>query len=390
MEWLHNEAEARQLLAATRVNPLRQVLAGKRLALPKKTAGLWLAELGLKTRDTAKEVEKTRSDGISFLKKSEASGPKEELRTSKSNASAASSSAKTAARSATANPGETASSAWSAVKTGASKVKDAASDVAHGDFMDEAQEVLRGIDGAIGAVEQAISSLSEALPIIGLAMNVKSVLNSAYRLYQTADREEKMRSNEQDVNAGDPQAMIAALKKFTKDAKEKHAKSLAMNTASLVAGVTPVPGLGTAARTAKSIFSLAMSIYAKISLLKEIRDINHKLANPDDITFDAIAASPILAAYFLCVADDSMFLAFDVSAMSDPGFMSRVETVKANLSSARKMAWEVIGECPYELQVKSPDGSWSRWQPRVPPSGWTIKHAKYLWNTHVRSCLPRL
>ncbi|MEO1492746.1 MAG: hypothetical protein AAFV19_11390 [Pseudomonadota bacterium] len=236
------------------------------------------------------------------------------------------------------------------IKQAAQEFIKAAADV------DSIEDVIEVITGEV--LSELISEITPYFGIVSSAFKAgqagKAVAEDAYALY-------KFDSYKNGFLQGDPQAAAEAVKLVIERDLARHSIDLARHSASTgakIAGILGDGGTATTAAvgTASALAALGMKLTALGVDIKQMKDGNKRLAQPDTLDLTVFKEAPILGCHLLTCADTSSVANFFVADIGLPGWMDKVENLKSKqMDPLLKIASKHIESSPLQLEGLASD-----------------------------------
>jgi hypothetical protein len=271
------------------------------------------------------------------------------------------------------------------VKSTGSSVRDAAGDLREGvqtamqsglhvpSFADQTQAFIKQITGtdSPSAVQKVMDvagfhSLSNfaanCAPFIGIISGGLKVTQKIYAIVEKRMDRSDLRARAHVLRPGDPKAAFEALDRMLDDEIDDATRELAIEGAAFVAktalgfadgGVISGPAIG----AAQTLAEIVLLIKAIAGEYREKEEANKLLAqiSADGAVFDLqlFEKCPLVACYFLMIADTSTVLFVMTSTYGQPGWQLDVENMKKICDPILKKAAYFIDDSRLEINLLS-------------------------------------
>ncbi len=209
--------------------------------------------------------------------------------------------------------------------------------------------------------------VAEVTPIIGVLWSAKKLAEATKAVVEDARNLYKHGEYRQGFRPGDPLAAADAIKLIIKRDLGMHSVDLARQataTGAKIAGLFADMGTATNAAigVANTLATLGLKLFALGIDIKDMRAGNKRLAKPDTLDASIFAECPILGCYLLTCADTSSVANLFVADIGLPGWMDKVEKLKAEkMEPLLKIAAEAIEKSNLQLDgLQSNKGTYQK------------------------------
>ncbi len=239
------------------------------------------------------------------------------------------------------------------------------------DFAGQTRDFIFGITHSGAAVEavmqiaglQSVATFAaNCTPLLGVLGSAAKATKAAYDLISASLAQDDLASRRQVIRPGDPRAALDALNTLMDREVERAGESLAINATATLAkagtllldgGVISGPALGAAQSLAELMLLIGEIAYdyREASEANAILLEMSKNAKPFDV--ELFRRCPIVACYYLMIADTSTILFFLTSDYGRPGWQLKVEEMKRIADPIWEKAAQFIDRSRLEVRPLS-------------------------------------
>ncbi|MDE2368872.1 MAG: hypothetical protein KGN16_07850 [Burkholderiales bacterium] len=228
--------------------------------------------------------------------------------------------------------------------------------------VDNIHDVIEALGGEV--FKQLIA---EVTPVIGVLWSAKKLAEATKVVVEDARNLYKHGEYRKGFRPGDPLAAADAIKIIIERDIGMHSVDLARQatvTGAKIAGLFADFGTATTAGIGlgNTLATLGLKLFALGLDIKDMRAGNRLLAHPDALDATVFAACPILGCYLLTCADTSSVANLFVADIGLPGWMDKVEKLKAEkMDPLLKIAAKAIDRSHLQLDgLQSNKGTYQK------------------------------